>query len=778
MTEAIEPNEQPEDEATEMAEVLPFPSQHQGDEDTAETEVLDAEPVDEDQAADELQVRPEPSAPAIPEHPGRIPPALRRSAQVTGRIAVAGARGTARAGRAARPHAARAGKAGARHGVYLFGGTWDMVSESYKRATHRDIDEGIRAARRDGDHGTAAQLLQHKIAHRKVLLERWQVFGKFLIRAPIGIGLIAGTTLLITFVSSVVGLFQQGTDGFASTWSDFGNAVVTGWDWASWAATTLVPGAAVLGLLGVVLSGYNGRRTRQDAPEWMKATADNGDAREVIPDEGAILSALRNLGIAKLDEAFKKGWASSDSPTKVFEEGTVRDGRGYRTQIRLPQGVDVDTVNGKKKLLAHNLVRFPVEVWPTEPKDKPGVMDLWVADQGVLTGSVGPWPWLAELESAVADYFTGVPVGKDIRGDVVWSNLFEANFALAGIMGSGKSTLALEIAAGASLDPLVDIDVFVLAENADFEPMSPRLSTLLTGPGDEIVRAASGKLSELWDELEIRGQALKEHGERKNSRKLAEKDARLRPKLLVIDECQNLFLHKKLGEQAAVLSKKLINTARKYGVTVLFLTPEASTASLPRQVMAVISNKACFAIGDQQSNDAVLGTGSYKTGISATGLEPKTSEGPGDVGTSMTKGFKAKPSLLRTFYINETELARVTDRAMALREEAGITTESTPQAAVEDTPQKRDLLEDLAQVLGAERVPAPDAAALLRDLAPNHPDYQNLNGKKLASLLAEDGVKVVTTNNRPALDPLSVRQAVARRATADLDTDDDEDEVS
>lgn len=60
----------------------------------------------------------------------------------------------------------------------------------------------------------------------------------------------------------------------------------------------------------------------------------------------------------------------------------------------------------------------------------------------------------------------------------------------------------------------------------------------------------------------------------------------------------------------------------------MFATPEPSSTSLPRRVMAVTSNKACFAIGDQQSNDAILGTGSYNAGISAVGLVPTTEEGP------------------------------------------------------------------------------------------------------------------------------------------------------
>ena len=656
----------------------------------------------------------------------------------------------------------------ARHGYFVTAGTWDVVCDGYKRVTHRDMDERIAAAQRDGEHGIAAQLQQQKNESRKILLDKWRVFGAFLLRAPIGAGLISATVLVVTLVCSVVGLLQHGVDGFTSTWAEFGHAIATGWDWASFAASTLLPGATVIGLAGLVLTGYNRRRRGGDAPAWARP-ADAGDGRAVIPTEEAILDALRHLGISKLNEAFKNGWGTTTSPSKVFESPTVRDGRGYRTQIILPKGVDVEMVVDRKNVLAHNLTRFPSEVWPTVPKGKAGVMDLWVADQNVLGEPAGKPPWLAELDTASTDYFTGVPVGKDIRGETVHGLLFEANYATAGMMGSGKSSLILDLVAGAALDPLVDIDCFVLAENADYEPLRPRLSTLCTGPGEDVIEAAVAKLQALWDDLEPRGQALKDHGNaRKSSRELAEKDDRLRPRILVLDECQNLFTSKKYGEWAADMAYQLISTARKYGVTLILATPEPSTDSLPRKMMSIISNKACFAIGDQRSNDAILGTGSYKQGITATDLEPKTVEGPGDVGTAMARGFKGKPGLVRTFYIDEDEMARVATRAQELvNGTGGVRTAETTAT----TPHNRDLLEDLDRVLGSERANAADVPALLRDLDPAAARYyEALTGRGLVEQLAELGVKCPNVSQKYKVLPDAVRgKLTEQRAAADED---------
>ena len=74
-------------------------------------------------------------------------------------------------------------------------------------------------------------------------------------------------------------------------------------------------------------------------------------------------------------------------------------------------------------------------------------------------------------------------------------------------------------------------------------------------------------------------------------------------------------------------------------------------------------------------------------------------------------------------------------------------------------------------MLGAEAVPTADVPALLVRLAPQWAPYRALTGKALRDQLAALGVKVASTGNRWPLDPVTVRAALARRATADLDDD-------
>jgi S-DNA-T family DNA segregation ATPase FtsK/SpoIIIE len=84
-------------------------------------------------------------------------------------------------------------------------------------------------------------------------------------------------------------------------------------------------------------------------------------------------------------------------------------------------------------------------------------------------------------------------------------------------------------------------------------------------------------------------------------------------------------------------------------------------------------------------------------------------------------------------------------------------------------PETRDLLTDLAHVLGTDPLPAADIPPLLTRLAPHWAPYRRMTGKSLRQALARQGVKVPTTGNRYPLDPSSVREALARRATTQRD---------
>lgn len=606
---------------------------------------------------------------------------------------------------ATHPYTRAVGRAGASVLVTTAQGHASWAKRAVDALTYAHVREQITSARAGNDREALAEWTERLADLKKARGERLRNLPATIKAALLSL-LVAVTVLAGILV--VVGLAFQLTPG--------------GLDWDSW-WELLGEIAGVAGMIATVtvhvavwgavpawlaLAWREGKR-RVVAPAWMGADDTDPTDRDVVPDEGAIVNALRNLNLPALNKKFKEGW----KPRWV--SGSAYDGRGWRTQLLLPEGVTVEMIVDRKDVLAHNLLRLPVEVWPTEPKDKPGVLDLWVADQGSLTKPVDPYPLLTE---GTTDYFRGVPVGINPQGKVVLGRLFQANWGVAGMMGSGKSTLIIDALLGAMLDPLVEIDVYCMAFNADYDPLKPRLRTLFKSDEPEQIPVVLDALKKLMSELSERGRILSEAGEPKLTRKLAAADPRMRPRVVVIDECQELFVSD-VGEEAAELVEKIVAKARKYGVTMLFATPVPSADSLPRKVAKVLSNKACFAIGDHQGNDAILGTGKHKAGITATTLRPMTEDSDGtvdigDIGTAMTVGFMPIDGLMRCFHVKRgngvDEVTPVVKRALALRDEA-----EAPAPAVDDADgQEVDHLADIAAVLaGRTLVKQQEVLALL-----------------------------------------------------------------
>jgi S-DNA-T family DNA segregation ATPase FtsK/SpoIIIE len=127
---------------------------------------------------------------------------------------------------------------------------------------------------------------------------------------------------------------------------------------------------------------------------------------------------------------------------------------------------------------------------------------------------------------------------------------------------------------------------------------------------------------------------------------------------------------------------------------------------------------------------------------------------------------------VRTFFIEVNDdtgwdaAADIIDRAMTQLARGTAVSGDRPTPQLEAA---RDLLDDLDEVLDSDLVPAGEVIGALRTLAPTWRPYKELTVPKLVAALAECSIKVPATKNRYPVDPVTVREALARRATADLD---------
>ncbi|MGY1499170.1 cell division protein FtsK [Streptomyces sp. QTS52] len=643
-----------------------------------------------------------------------------------------------------------------RHGAYVLGGTRVLTRRTWEARTTAMHARMMRQAEAAGNEELVRQWEQRAYAYRFARHKRRMDLLQMILNAPKAI---ASAVLSTGSVLLMLGLMLAWYNHDVHDVLTPLNTVIELIGWVAFIAGVLweplLYSLPWLALTGVWAVG----RHRQTAPSW--ALPAGGDEQGVVPDEGAILRALGSLGIAPLNKAIKDGWQAR------WVQPTTRSGNGWHTQLQLPMGVTVEMVNAKKNILAHNLLRKPVEVWPTEPPKQPGVLDLWVADQGSLSGAVPPWPLLTE---GTTDYFKGVPVAVSQRGDQIVGKLMAANWIVGGIMGSGKTSIVVSLLLGAILDPLVEAEVYVMATNIDYDPLRPRLKTLVKGDDPEQLKAALDRLRSLTSEVTERGKLLEELGGEspKLTRELALKDPRMRPRVVVFDECHELFMSKDYGKEAAELAIRVMKKARKVGITLIWVTVSPTADSIPRDVTRNTSHRVAFAVGDQVANDGLLGSGKYKAGIRATELVPGQ-----DIGTAVTYGFTAKPfEVIRAHYVARDpekgidEVTPVVARAMGLYEGG--------PAADEPTFQPADPLADVAAVLADDtRVLAQEV--LHRLAARNTEAYGSWGPTDLKRALEPYGAEQYKSNGVMVVARERVHDAILERFAEDVaDVDDEE----
>lgn len=687
--------------------------------------ILDGELVDEDGSG---------SVPALRQRAGELVPHARQAAAVAATVGL--------------PVARAAYKVWRGHGMW-FGSMW-------RAATFAHYTERINAARAQGDVAALAEWQDRLDAAKATRRQR-------IMTAPRAI--IAGVTaaLLVVVILAAL-LFLIGV----TVWLWDG-----GWTWDEWwgfvAGTGNVLGIAFMVALQAsvfavpvawLVGAYRAGGSAATMPGWTMTAAQRQDTHNVVTP-GGIGQALAHLGIPALNRAIKDGW------TVEFATPPVRvNNRGYQAMFSLPLGVTPDMISDKRDVLARNLHRDPMEVWPGAA-ERAGFVDLWVADPGL---SAKPAPECPLLTASRVDIFDGVPFGVSQRGDTIAPPLVQANVVFGGMMGQGKSNAARVLMLGAALDPLAELWVFVFAGNGDFDAYRPRLARYERGTDPAVVEAALESLRELYDEVGRREARLAELGAKKVTRGLAEKYPDLRPIVALFSECHELF-GSAVGEEAAEYAVQTLRRARKTGIILGFDTQSSRADAIPPKIVELVQINACFAVKSWRSNDGFLGDGSFQAGIRATELRPGK-----DRGTSVLTGATAERfEILKWFFIpvnDETgwdAATEVIERSLSTVHPA-VTTGVPAREAIE--PVTRDLLEDLADVLGYDTVNVADVPALLAKHAPDWAPYRKLTGKALRAELAGLGVKVPSTGNRYPVDPVTIREALAKRATADLDDED------
>lgn len=642
-----------------------------------------------------------------------------------------------------------------RHGWVVSRGAMSWANRAYGGATHGHLREQVRIARLAGDREGLKEWIELLNDARNDRIHRLVNLPKALLGVLLAIGVAAGLALVLALLVGVVSFFTTGPAGWVEWWALVGatlaflaGLVALLWHIATWLLWPVLGWAA----------WREGKRVA-DPPMWLLTTDERAMVGGEI-DERTITLALSHLGIKALNDYLKNGGLLT------YTVPARRDGDGTYAQVRVPLGVTAEEIAARRNKLAGNLSRAALETWPTKG-DEENVLELWVADKGLLGRGAGEWPLLHDGD---CDVFAGVPVGRSQRGDLIQTPLFETNWLVGGRPGQGKTSALRTLLLGAALDPTVELWVFVMGESPDFDPFRPRLSRYAMGLDDEVFEAALLALRDGLSEMERRGKVLGTLPGKppKTSRKLAKRvELGLHPLVITMDEVHELFGHPKYGKEAAELAIRLIKRGRKYGIILKLATQSPVADSIPREVTRNVSNGVAFSVADHVPNDALLGAGRFKAGIRATELRPTV-----DRGTSVAVGLTDAPfELIRWFYIvYEDGIDAVTPIITRAVQSMGPLRHTGPGETPTAPPDHLQAVEEAMR--GEERV---GTTEVLKRLAQDDPlTYQQpaWNHTRLTGLLAESGHEPrKLTGGRMFVVLDDVLDALARREAAE---DDDE----
>ncbi|MCU1670503.1 MAG: cell division protein FtsK/SpoIIIE [Blastococcus sp.] len=521
----------------------------------------------------------------------------------------------------------------------------------------------------------------------------------------------------------------------------------------------LTPWALLITLLAVL--GYIGRPLDRVLIERSVITGADGVAPRLTPS--MVIRALGALGNAEINKALGKGGEGI-----TFAGDPLRDGPGWRADVDLPFGVTAKDVIGKRDRLASGLRRPIGCVWPEPDVDEhEGRLILWVGDKPLNRQTPAAWPLLTD----VADVFKPLPLGVDQRGRPVTVTLIFANLLIGSLPRMGKTFSLRVLLLALALDVTIEHRVFELKGTGDLACMSKLAHHYASGLGDDAALACLESLRELDRELVLRADRIKrlpKHlaPESKLTRAICN-DRRLKlwPIVLTVDEAQNLFSHSQYGDEAGELAERIIKVGPAMGVILILATQRPDAKSLPTGISANVVMRFALKVMDQASNDMILGTSRYKNGTKATDFSRK------DLGIGYLLGEGDEPQTVRTYYVDSPAAEAITDRALALRQEAGTVT-GVAAGEVEAIAPAETLVDHALSVFRAGEDALWNEVIVAR-LAEVHPElYGEWDARDLGNALAGHGVNRRqlerddgdgTRKNRRGVDRLALEEVTQKR---------------
>lgn len=517
----------------------------------------------------------------------------------------------------------------------------------------------------------------------------------------------------------------------------------------------IVPLAWLLAGLAVSYLHHAGRKYGQ-VPRWVAPPSVRDDREDVPITPSIVVTAFRDLGLSELRKAIAK---MGDAGAGMLGPISIA-GCGVEVDVALPSGSSTKEVQQRHRKLAENLFRHEHEVFITIPP-QPRTVRLWIADPGALDEPIGPSPLVMD-EDATADLFTGqAPWGQDLRGDRAALSLLMRHLLITGLSNQGKTAALRALVLWLIRDLSVELRIADLKGVGDWRMFGQLATTLIQGPTDEHVIAATEMLEEGVHEMERRIAALEASGATDGvTRQMATARQGFHPLFLLVDEAQVAFMCPAKDEFGAsyggtkatsryfMAARKLHNQGRAVLVHLWQGTQDPTDQNLPKLVREGAHIRAALVLGTESQSRMALGDKAVNGGAAPhrlrQGLDKGTLVVSGD-GVPLPPGQAS--ITIRTHFIDGATATELAQRAVERR----------GPVRVRPAAMTRDLLDDLVDLLGDQPVPAGEVVGALKTLAPNW--YAKWTVPKLVDALAAHNIRVAKTGNRFPVKPAEIREA-------------------
>jgi S-DNA-T family DNA segregation ATPase FtsK/SpoIIIE len=423
--------------------------------------------------------------------------------------------------------------------------------------------------------------------------------------------------------------------------------------WGTVAAASATVGMMAGGLwvdLALAVAGYatgawNGRPgawTPIGAPELAS------DDPTVNLDDETLQKAVNAAGFP--------GHIKIVQPTQPAADGTSI------TIFDMPSGATVAALKKKLEALAAALGR-DVSMVDVTKAGAAGRVSLWMSDIDPFA-TPRPSP-LLQLRGPLDAFDVGVPVAWDKRGNPIVLPINNSSFVIAGMTRSGKGVGASNLAAGAAMDPRINLRIVAGKENGEwnayakagvaatyFKPSPERLLALLKA---EI--ADKGRRERILDGL----------SKSKVTTDTIDKVGGI--EVLIIDEVATYTRPgKPLREEILEALIELSAVAAGAGILLLLITQYPEVDVIPQALAMQCGTRWAMKVDNATQSNAILGGGASSMGRDASKFDPPL---PG-LGW-LVNGFAGITDLARSFDLDEDKRGEISElmlRAAKLREKA------------------------------------------------------------------------------------------------------------